>query len=454
MRTVNRSSTLTALNVALSLLWIGCGDDADSSDTNITGPDGGLDAGIDSSTLNLADGSADGGTSRPTTESPLYALVSIPATSMGAPTTSYVIVTDRLSGELKTESAALQVPGNAIAAGPAGGKRLFVGVSMGGLLTRYDLASNGTLVKSGEVNFEAKQVPNFIGYAAAFQFIDAHKAYYFSLTAAKIVVWDPEAMTISGEIALPQVVRANPDNPGTNYTSSLTGAPIRRGDKLYFFVSWDSRTAGTIKIIGAAAVIVVDTKTDSATVVIDEQSCGARDGVISGDWLYLATEGASASAYYLNNANAQPPCLRRFDLKSNQFDPAYKPDLSSVAGGPAGSLVVSPDGTALIYVLDKVAADPMIGPEQGKINNPRVLAVGALWKTGRLTVGDTPKVDLLNLPLTSGSVLPQTLKDGFKVTATFDSQPQLREVTDDGVVATERANGKLYGNTASIVQLR
>jgi hypothetical protein len=51
-------------------------------------------------------------------------------------------------------------------------------------------------------------------------------------------------------------------------------------------------------------------------------------------------------------------------------------------------------------------------------------------------------------------VLPHALNNGLLVTATFDAQPQLREVTDDGVLPTDRANAKLSGHTGSIVQLR
>jgi hypothetical protein len=448
MRSILRSYCLTVA-VALSSL-AACGDDSDDS-SDVSNLDGGYDSGLDGG---LPPADASDGSTTPS-ENPLYAVVSVPATAMGAPTTSYVILSDKLTGELRTENAALEIPGSAIAGGPAGGKRLFVGTNMGGLLQRYDLGDDGKLAKKGEVNFEARQVANFTAYASQLQFIDAHKAYYFSLSAAKFVIWDPEAMTLTGEMAVPQIVRPDPSNPGVNYTTSVTAAPLRHGDKLYFFIAWDSRAAGTIKMAPAAATVVVDTKTDTATVVVDEGTCGyTRDGVISGDWIYLVTEGAGTSMGYLNSANGAPPCMRRFNIATQQFDQAYKPDLTTIAGGPAGTLVVSPSGQALIYVLDKAAADPMIGPEMGKINNPRVLAVGALWKTAKLTVGDPPTVQLLSLPLASGSVLPHVLKDGFKVTATFDANPQLREVTDEGVVATERVNAKLFGNTASIVQLR
>jgi len=426
------------LTLALATLLGACGDDASESDTQTS------DAGNDSAAAPAASGGE-----------PLYAVLSVPATAMGAPATSYLILSDKLTGELKTEDAAMEIAGNALIAGPAGGKRLFVGTSTGGLLERHDLQEDGTLKKTGELSFEAKQVQNFTSYASNFQFVDEHKAYFLALSAAKLLIWDPEDLKLTGEVELPELVREDPGNPGTNYTTNVTGAPLRHGDKIYFFTSWDSRTAGTIKVAPAATAIVIDTKTDEVEVVVDEGTCGyTRDGVISGDWIYLVTEGAGTAVHYLNKDNGAAPCMRRFNITTQAFDADFKPDLTELAGGPAGSLVVSPEGQSLIYVLDTEAADPMIGPEMGKINNPRFLAIAAVWKTARLSVGDEPAIEMLDLPLASGSVLPHVLKGDLKVTATFDAQPQLREVTDDGVIATERANAKLYGNTSSIVQLR
>jgi hypothetical protein len=447
MLTMPKPSALHIAALALALAALPACED-DSKDSSPRGDkDSGTETPDDGGT-----GDQDGGTPE---ASALYAVVTVPATSMGAPTTSYVILSDKLTGELKTEDAVLEVPGTALAAGPVGGKRLFIATSENGLVKRYDLTDDNKLKAAGEVNFEAKQIQSFSGYASNFQFVDETKAYYLAHTAAKLLIWDPEELVITGEVALPQLVREDPANPGTNFVPSVTGAPLRVGDKIYFFTAWDSRAAGTIKVEPAATVVVIDTKTDQAKVVVDEGTCGyTRDGVVSGDWIYLATEAAGTAVNYLNDANGAAPCMRRFNLKTEAFDADYKPDLNAIAGAPAGSLVATPSGGALIYVLDTAAADPMIGTGAGQINNPRALAVAALWKTARLSVGDTPSVEVLDLPLTSGTVLPIPLQGDLHVTATFDDKPELREVTDDGVIATDRANAKLGGATRSIVQLR
>lgn len=454
--TMSSISMLTALALGFTVLagGAGCSDDDDANPSG-TASSGGTSSGGTSS------GGTSGGNPDPNdpdggktpTEPPVYAL----ASSVTAPSqTTYVIVTPSLTGELKNENAALEIAGSAILGGPPGGKQLFVGTGAGGELKRYDLGEDGaTLTESGSVNFEAKQVPDLSGYGSGLQFIDAHKAYWLSLKAAKIIVWDPTDMVITADIPVPEIVRNNPDTPGTPYQASVTGAPIRDGNMLYYFTAWDSRNAGVIKMAPAAAVVAIDTAANTASVIVDEGTCGyTRDGVIAGDFIYLVTEGAGTSINYLNAANGAAPCMRRFNKATKQFDNAYKVDLNSLTGGaPVGSLVTSPSGQAFVYVLDKAAADPLIA--DGTISNPRILSVSSLWKTARLTVGDTPKIDVLDNPLASSSVLPHTLLGNFKVTATFDPKAyQVREVGDTGVVPTDRANATLPGNVGSIVQLR
>lgn len=324
-------------------------------------------------------------------------------------------------------------------------------------MKRYDLGADGALITepSGEVDFAARQVTSLTGYGSGMQFVDAHKAYWLSWTAAKIVVWDPEDMLVTGEIAVPEVTRQNPEAPATPFQTSVTGFPIRDGNMLYYFTAWDSRNAGVIKVVPASAVIAVDTTTNTAQVIVDEGTCGyTRDGVIAGEYIYLVTEGAGASVNYLNAANGQAPCMRRFNKATKQFDAGYKVDLNPLAGGaPVGSLVTSPSGQPFVYVLDRAAADPLIA--NSTITNPRILSVTALWKTAKLTVGDTPSIQILDNPLNSSSVLPHALLGGLKVSSTFDPTTQeIREVTDNGLVTTTRANAKVFGNTASIVQLR
>lgn len=380
---------------------------------------------------------------------PVYGVVSIP--SGGDTTTSYVTLSDSLDGFIDPADAVIEVGGRAIAASPEGSGQLFVGTSTSGELVRYDLV-DGSLTESGRANFAAQQVTAFAGYSTQLQFVDDDTAYWFGRDG-RIVLWNPSEMIVTDAIVLDGMIREDPENPDTNYTTSITGAPVRDGDTLYSFVSWDSRAGTTIKVPGAYGIIVVDTTNDTAEFIVDEAGCGyGRDAVLDGEWLYIATEAVGTSVHYLNADNGPSPCLRRFNINTKQFDADYTVDLNALAGAPVGSLAVAADGTPLLHVLDTDQAGPLV--EDGTISNPRALSSTALWKTARLTVGDSPALDILDVPLRSASVLPADLLDGLRVTPTFGAEPQVLEITAEGIVGTDRANAEVVGTTWAVFQIQ
>lgn len=384
-------------------------------------------------------------------KTPIFGVISIPTVSGDAPTTSYFILADNLNGAFNSEDAVLEIEGRATAGAPNGGKHVFIGTGDSGEVTRYDLDGD-TLVEAGKVNFAAQEVTEIEGYSTQFQFISDTKAYWFS-REGRIVIWNPEELTAPDSIEVADMIREDPDNPGTNYTTSLTGAPLNIGDKIYSFVSWDSRAAGAIRIPGAYGVLVVDTVEDTAELFVDESGCGyGRDGVLDGEWLYIATEAVGTSVHRLSKENGPAPCLRRFNIDTQEFDDDYNIDLNALAGAPTGSLAITADGEALIHVLDSETADPLI--EDGTINHPRVLASGDLWKTAKLTVGDAPEIEVLDVPLRSASVLPVTLRDDLRVTPKFGEAYKIVEITEDGFEETSETGAIVDGLPWALVQIR
>jgi hypothetical protein len=441
----HRLSLFTAACALLSASIWACSDDAPANN-----PGGEVDGGSPNAPETSSD--PDGGDDP--TVPPLYAVVSLPPAAGAAEQTSYVIVSESLTGTLDPASAQIEVEGSAVAGGPVRGGTLFVGSSKSSTVTRYSLDTSGKLQPSGTVDFAAQGLTSLAGYSSGFEFISPNKAYWLS-REGKAIVFDPTELTVTGSIDLSGLVRQDPENPGTNYTMSFSGTPAHRiGSKLYTFAAWDSRAAGTIKVPPVYAVVILDSATDTAQVVVDEAGCGyGRDAVLDGDWLYVATEAVGASVHHLNPNNGPESCLRRFNVATGTFDASYNVKLDALAGGaPVGSLAVSPDGTPLIHVLDTTA------PQAGSLTNPRQLSSAAIWKTAKLTVGDAPTLELLNVPLKSASVLPAPLGAGFTVTPTFDTtdtvNPRIFEVTSQGIVATERASATITGTTWGIVRLR
>jgi hypothetical protein len=369
-----------------------------------------------------APGSADageGGTAgEPGAEESVYALTT--QVFGETETQSYVLLTRTLDSKtsLSLDHAVVEIAGRALGTGPEGSGALFVAGELGPTITRYDLNAGGDDLSGGNsVSFLGKGITSFGEYGGQFQYASAKKAYWFDGPTAQIVVWNPTTMKVTGSVALTSLAHAEE-------TLSFTAAPIWKGDKLYTFAAWRKGLAITPRL----AVVVLDTSKDSATIVEDTRCGYVRDGVLENDGqLYVATEAFGSAAHYLNAANP-PPCLLRFDTAKNEFDAAFKVELSSLfSGDSAGTLVVGPGNQAFLRVLDKTAI-----PEG--VTNPRVLGSAAAWAWAKVTPGDQPEVELLSdAPLGGGSVLPFALGNRtFAPVFVAGEETQFLELTADG----------------------
>lgn len=274
----NSALLATTLGLALAAFAVACSDD-DTSNTN--NPGGSTDT--DGGTLPPGTVLPDGGVVPE--DPPIYAIAQYVTT--GTPTT-YVTVSDTLAAEVPTAGASIEAPGQAIINGVPGGKRIFLGIATDAKLRRYDMTADGKLpaydAPSAEVDFQAAGLPNLSGYGSGIQLVGTTKGYWLSWSGGKVVAFDQNEMIITKTIDVPEIIRANPDTPGTPYTTSVTGYPILDGTTLYYFVSWDSRNGGVIKTASGSAVVAIDTTNDTVQVIQDLDGCSyARDGVISGD---------------------------------------------------------------------------------------------------------------------------------------------------------------------------
>lgn len=379
----------------------------------------------------------------------VYGVVTVQRSGGGAPPTSFLILSDNLTDSFAFEDAVLEIPGVAAAAAPVGGGQVFVGLSTAEVV-RYDLV-DGDLQESGRLSLAAEQATSGGAYGAHYRFISDTKAYF--IADDRVIIWNPKDMVTMGSIVVPEMLREDPENPGTNYTTAATGNPLHIGDMIYVFIAWDSRTAGIIKVPGASGILAINTTTDTAEFYIDEAGCGyGREAVQEGDWLYVVTESVGTAVNYLDAENGPKPCIRRFNINTNTYDDDYTIDLNELAGSAAGSLATTASGQALIHVLDEETIAPLIA--DGSVANARSFASAVAWKTARLTLGDTPSVTVLDTPLRSASVLQASLADDLVVTPSYGQDQMLVEVTEDGIIQTERTGASLGGTTFSVFQIQ
>lgn len=337
--------------------------------------------------------------------------------------TSYVLLTSDLDAhaELSIDDAVVEIAGRALGTGPEGSGLLFVAGELGPTITRYQLNADGRLQGGASVSFLTKGVTKFGEYGGQFQYIADDKAYWFDGPTAQVVVWNPSAMKVTGTIPLTELA-------ADSQVLSFTAAPIRQGDKLYQFAAWREGLAITPR----AAIVVIDTKADTAKVVEDTRCGFVRDGVLADDdKIYAATEAFGSAAHFLDPTNPTP-CLLRFDPTDDTFDEKFDVELSSLFGGAAaGSLVVGPVNQPFLRVLDQADLPDAI-------SNPRVLASAPFWSWYKLTAGDEPVVEAVEgAELAGGSVLPFKLGNRTFAPIFVDGEEtQFLELSKEGPVSS------------------
>ncbi|TKD11804.1 hypothetical protein [Polyangium fumosum] len=373
---------MTALLITLAFPALAACSDGDGDGTGGTGGSGGT-------------GGQGGGGGSAT--GPLYALTTQVFGANGGDNTSYILVTDKLGGDATlTLDNGVEIAGRALGVGPEDGGAVFIVGDAGPIVTRYDLQADGTLRAGTTMSFQGKGIATIGEYHGQFQFVSETKAYFFDGATAQVIVWNPKDMTITGDIKLNELVIADT-------TLTFTAAPLRLGDDVITFAAYRKGP----EVPSRSAVVVVNGKTDQATVVTDDRCGYVRDGIEGPDGkIYLATEAYGSAVHRLNEANAAPPCMLRFDPTTKTFDAAFHVELNTLFGGQtAGSLIRGPGNEAFLRVLDESVFPIM--PD----THPRVLASASAWKWATVTLGDTPTAEVLDAAPNNGSVIPLQFGD-------------------------------------------
>ncbi|MGK4004657.1 hypothetical protein WMF31_18635 [Sorangium sp. So ce1036] len=350
---------------------------------------------------------------------PRFAITTQVLGSDTADSLSYVVVTDSLdAGTPLSLGDGIEIVGRALGVGPEGGGAVFVAGDAEPTVTRYDLQADGSLKKGSAVSFLGKGLASIGEYGGQFQFVSETKAYFFDGPTAQVVVWNPKDMTVTGDIPLDDLVLADA-------TLTFSAAPLRQGNDVITFAGWRQGP----EVPSQAAIVVVDSATDEATVVTDDRCGYVRDGALGPDGkIYVATEAYGAAVHRLNPDSAAAACMLRFDPETREFDPDFHVELSSLFdGSAAGSLIRGPGGEAFLRVLDEEAF------EIKEDTHPRVLASAAAWRWASVTLGDEPTATVLGAEPTGGSVVMLELGDrSFAPLYQGQSSTTFLEITADG----------------------
>ncbi|MHA7629886.1 MxcI protein [Corallococcus sp. M7] len=372
------------------------------------------------------------------TNGPLYAIT----TQMLAedPSDSYVLVTpDAEKAASLSLDGAIKIKGRALGVGIPKTGSVYVVSDESATVTRYTLNSAGKLEAAGTVSFSSQGVTSLGEYQANFQFVSETKAYFFDGNAAKIVIWNPKEMSVTGSLGLDALVI--PDT-----VMAFSGAVVRTGGQIIMPVGW--RPVEGNAVTKKAGVVAIDTATDAVSLATDDRCGYTHDAVLGTDGkVYIATEAYGAASRRVVGEESPETCLLRFDPATRDFDKTFYRSLAElVGGGTAGALIPShTPGMAYVRVLDESITPVSEG------SHPRTLASGTGWQWWELNLSTLTATRKADFPSTSGSVFlfeseNQTLYTEFGAGA---SSTTFRVLGDNGkpTVTTQ-------GLSFSFLQLR
>ncbi|WP_257458615.1 hypothetical protein [Archangium lipolyticum] len=354
---------------------------------------------------------------------------------------SYILLTDKVdhTEPLALDEKAIEVPGRALGVGIPKSGHLYVAGDEGATVTRYTLSSDGRLVPSGVVSFAGKGVSSIGEYQSQFQFVSPTKAYYFDGRTSQAIVWNPSDMTVTGSINLTGI-----SVEGAILTFSAV--PIRRENQVIMPLGW--RPATGIGIVKQAGVVVIDTRTDTATIVKDDRCGYVREGVVGPDGMvYIATEVYGSAVRRMAGENTPVPCVLKFDPQTLKFDPSFFVELSTLAkGSTAGTLFPGSNGNVYLRVLDESIYTVKDG------THPRLVASAPAWKWWKVEFNPLSATPVASLPASTGSSFLYQADDRllFSEFASGSTATSLRELTDQSGKVTTTFQGVAF----SFLQVR
>jgi hypothetical protein len=264
---------------------------------------------------------------------------------------------------------------------------------------RYSRGADGRLTEAGRMNLAAG------GFGAGVVFASASKAYVPQVYAGKILVFNPQTMSVTGEIDLTTLgIARNPSNPQDKNPEPAVLAI--RGGKLY--VALQQLVTGFVSADGAdIAVFDVETHDFEGVIHDDRATAPGRYGY---NETMFVDEAGDLYVYCVASfgfAPGQTAGILRIRSGESTFDPSYFVDLTNAAvavtGGRIGLLNgFAYGGAGVLYAL------ALVPPLQ---SNPPNYATDRAIQAVRITLA-TGQVDVLPLPLNNAISTGIAIYDG------------------------------------------
>jgi hypothetical protein len=236
-------------------------------------------------------------------------------------TTSYFHVVPSLEGDVSVdERRALEVPGAAKLYAIEGVGWFAIGGGETPTITRYTLDDAGELNEAETVSLQSYGVESLWD---TLYVVSPTKMYYPDRDGQRLIIIDPRAMEITGEVDLGETGREG-------FLSLYSYSHFTRGAEILFSVAWIDWSE-TDSILGETGLVVLDTETDTVSRFDVDARCGGVTTPVelsSGD-VYFVSSALAAAAHRLERLPTAP-CALRVPAGRDAFDLGYLESLEEL----------------------------------------------------------------------------------------------------------------------------
>ncbi|HEY1088183.1 MAG TPA: hypothetical protein VGE37_10830, partial [Archangium sp.] len=298
--------------------------------------------------------------------------------------TTYVQVLTNLDGPFDNTKA-VEVPGNGVIL--AQGSSFFMGLTEEPTWVRYGVDAEGRVTETGRISLFSAGVSR-IDYGNAI--VDAQTAVSVFSDPPLAVVWNPETMTIKGQIPLPHLVKQG-------YELEVW-TTVAHGGRVYVPGRFSDWTGARI-FPGVSLTILDPAKLEIVGVAEDDRcASGGRPVFDANGYAYVMGDGRTWSIHmFAEAAGAAAPrsnCLLRIAPGATDFEANWFYEVPSLTGGleSIGELETPAQDTGVgfskIFHRDQLPAN--VKPVDFNFWS---LPVHKLW---RFTLGDVPKAEVVD----------------------------------------------------------
>jgi len=256
------------------------------------------------------------------------------------------------------------------------GGRVFVRDRVANTMTRYEVSSDLRLVQDGQFSFAA------LGLAASrfsSAYVASDRAYLMDSTGWRLIGWNPESMTLTGEVIAIANMKKDPA-----LTGSISPA-VSVGGRLVASIYWEDFT--NLVLFPGSGALVIDPAAPGSPAFIEDARVGGG---------FRITAGAGGSAYLTGTVGGDVrkfgsafgggalPASGIITLPAGQqaFDPSYLVDVEAITHSPSVAAIHRiDDKTLLAQIYDPALALPATLSEFRSSSNFEFVVIDTVART-------------------------------------------------------------------------